>query len=753
MSTPAVAGVTAFERLLASVERLIGGSRLSIEDLANTAVPIDRTYIAKETGHSEDDVSRLVLSFTLADELIPPGKPVDQPVKKTRAPRVVPSAATRQEELVKYASVVYAVLGQYRDADLSGLAGLDEPRVKASVDVAIDAGFVPKSAASVIPSFLASLHATRIARFLDEPELAAESPLVAIAIQALAPPSPVRTAVAELALQHGANPTAFWRGLDADARVPGDVRRALHVSADVLEISDRNVGLLAALTTNGTGAGSLDASRLVALDPKDWLRLTSEGEPTDDGALGPATAAAARYARTLAEATERRYPNEKFRYELSRDKGRGTSVAAARRDILTFLDNNADFHLLDTPVASLLTGDKKLDAPRLKGIRKPDDTIRLMTSYQRIQRLLPELADVATTVAPAGDDLGIDSRYAVVTHLVDDGFTSAIQIAAIPRFEFIDRYTGKLGKREVVEEIYRRSETITDASLQLAILVKGWSEREVPRALPRAVTWAETFGAQESCECGHCLSIHSPAAYLFDCLRFLEEAGAQAQAATPLASLKARRGDLLEVALTCANTNTRIPYIDLVNELLEKLIVPTWFQPFAVPASAAQALADRTVNQAIRDAFRNSANAISLALEVEVYPLNASTWHLLDQATLYLIRKTGATIRVESASFQTAGPEDELRAMPQHVIPAAYQMLERKVFPWRAPFVLAWTEINEYPTQDRRSAGRDSRRVRATVDADHVEDQSVRGAGCGSGQLPWSLSSGIPDYRRAEDRG
>ncbi|RZI93426.1 MAG: hypothetical protein EOO67_06675, partial [Microbacterium sp.] len=82
--------------------------------------------------------------------------------------------------------------------------------------------------------------------------------------------------------------------------------------------------------------------------------------------------------------------------------------------------------------------------------------------------------------------------------------------------------------------------------------------------------WENLFGSPDLCECQHCRSVYSPAAYLVDLLRFLWRGPANDDGKTPLDMLEARRPDLLHLLLTCENTNTIIPYVDLANEVMER---------------------------------------------------------------------------------------------------------------------------------------------------------------------------------------
>jgi len=84
------------------------------------------------------------------------------------------------------------------------------------------------------------------------------------------------------------------------------------------------------------------------------------------------------------------------------------------------------------------------------------------------------------------------------------------------------------------------------------------------------------FGNQDFCECDHCRSIFSPAAYFTDLMLFVERNVTQkvftgSNSQHPI-NLKSRRPDLWTVPLTCQNTTTEIPYLDVVNDVLEQYI-------------------------------------------------------------------------------------------------------------------------------------------------------------------------------------
>ena len=114
----------------------------------------------------------------------------------------------------------------------------------------------------------------------------------------------------------------------------------------------------------------------------------------------------------------------------------------------------------------------------------------------------------------------------------------------------------------------------------------------------------DLFGSLDLCQCEHCASVYSPAAYLVDILHFLMNRPANTPGRTALDVLfgnpedeTRRRWDIGEIELTCHNTNTALPHIDLVNEILEQAVAPNGgfhFKPRATPMRSAPTLSTST---------------------------------------------------------------------------------------------------------------------------------------------------------------
>jgi hypothetical protein len=196
--------------------------------------------------------------------------------------------------------------------------------------------------------------------------------------------------------------------------------------------------------------------------------------------------------------------------------------------------------------------------------------------------------------------------------LIDLGLTSAFDVTAMPQHEFYREFDhayftkyGKLPRPVEKELLWRKAQQVSsmtytifgaarrlDTDLAVPALTGTPQRRDADRqglgdALKGYPTMEQLFGTTDFCECSHCRSVLSPAAYLVDLLQFVE-AEPQARAAflsgwklrngktyadmgflDPYEALTRRRPDLPHIPLTCENTNVALPYVDLVNEILE----------------------------------------------------------------------------------------------------------------------------------------------------------------------------------------
>jgi|GEM_PF-284238 len=231
--------------------------------------------------------------------------------------------------------------------------------------------------------------------------------------------------------------------------------------------------------------------------------------------------------------------------------------------------------------------------------------------------------------------------------LMEMGVTSAYDVMELDAADFVKRFAEKYleihGKAPPPSE----AQTTLDRSKQVSSVVYNLFtvarklESELPvmgMAAPAPVrervrndlvkqfpTMESLFGTMDYCECEQCRSVLSPAAYLVDLLQSLEEWGSKRKwpatsdsgraYVAPYDALIARRPDLPFIPLTCENTHTALPYIDLVNEILEYYVARG-----KLDEQAAHDTGDATTPELLAEPQNVMSDAYE-KLRGEVYPL------------------------------------------------------------------------------------------------------------------------------------
>ncbi|MCK5555977.1 MAG: hypothetical protein KAI76_07060, partial [Alphaproteobacteria bacterium] len=297
---------------------------------------------------------------------------------------------------------------------------------------------------------------------------------------------------------------------------------------------------------------------------------------------------------------------------LSRDKKK-EEIKRRTQSLAKFYKNNSD---LDLYVADFVKKDVEFD---WTGIDNGDRIFikRQMMTFQRI--------------------LTLTDDYEKSEKLLSGGFSSSTYIAAVPEEEFLknselDIIDGKNIYIKAVENstaISHLFETIRDASIGIFDKLRPSNRTPLLNDLREIDGYEELFGNQNFCNCEHCRSILSPSAYFVDLMYFVDKyvskkAFPPADANHPL-YLKRRRPDLWTVDLTCENTKTIIPYLQIVNEVLEQYLEKE-FDP-----------AD------IYDTLANAQNSVSLPFNLYLEELRLYLKHFdLSLADIYKLLNESA---------------------------------------------------------------------------------------------------------------
>lgn len=180
--------------------------------------------------------------------------------------------------------------------------------------------------------------------------------------------------------------------------------------------------------------------------------------------------------------------------------------------------------------------------------------------------------------------LKLHSDHRVADALIAKNFHSAVQIADMAPSHFVRLMTPHLaGGKDTARQVHARATQIRSTVLHawsnvksivrsphykaLSITNIGGDIAEQFELLP---SYAEFFGPVDYYACEECQSIFGAAAYLVDLLRIIDTYVTAPNTIPDHLKLDARRDDLGQIPLTCANTNTTFPLLNIVNERLGK---------------------------------------------------------------------------------------------------------------------------------------------------------------------------------------
>jgi hypothetical protein len=263
--------------------------------------------------------------------------------------------------------------------------------------------------------------------------------------------------------------------------------------------------------------------------------------------------------------------------------------ANLRTGVGNFLANQPDFNIRTT---SIYTALQHPEAFKDIAEEYQEGVVDHLKTLQRVQAISP------TPLA--------------VPQLMMANHTSAFRVAQMPESTFLNMHSEVLGE-DTARQVYTnainthiRNEnaliTTRDALKGTGLaIIDGQQTKEARLASLQAVTDRHAvqlnletlFGSIDFCECDECLSVYSPASYFVEILQYLRNnnLGPDPRTkdkdpdpthnpnihltfiGTPLEKLFRRRPDLFCIELTCKNTFTVLPYIDLVNEVMESFVV------------------------------------------------------------------------------------------------------------------------------------------------------------------------------------
>ena len=558
-----------FDRLSADVQATIGGA--GIQNLANAQendTQQDLTLLNLSTGW---DARLLALAATAAKQASVTGLGSDvlYGLYRTGVP-TDPQLFARVP-----ASTIGAALTQ---ASQSGIMNLTAQQITAAqtafttfaakTNLAIKVPGAPSTLGDLLGSIVTDggQQSTFIGVFLDSTK--SESDLWTNVQSAGVPADKIpalqlQGKLAFLTLNNASLTQKVQQTLSARAATPGMLLNPA-AATDPAALADADFHLDATWIDAVNSLAGSDAQKLQSLIPASY------------GGATPADQLAA-YAADMARKVRVSFPTR----VIARRAATGTLGldAAISPKVGTFLKaaDAAGYRLGQTPLNLFL---KKLPS----SVAAADaDTVAAVKSLHRLFQITPS-----------------DESLQAAVKL---GFSSSRDIAKYTQEDFLGRYGSAFPSIQEAQLVYSKAQQISAVTLNAFALAKqldltpqihAFSGTPADRQNAKSVitqqfpAMAGLFGSLDFCECDDCRSVLSPAAYLVDVLHFLDPSATDWQSTlnawrsahanqsypfgTPFQALTTRRPDLPNISLSCENTNTAMPYIDVVNEILEYFI-------------------------------------------------------------------------------------------------------------------------------------------------------------------------------------
>ncbi len=493
-----------------------------------------------------------------------------------------------------YSAFFFALICSGHIANTQALLAKPEAMVRDVMEQAITANLIPSFD---VERFLALTRSERASYVADDARV--EHSFYKLAGLSKAQ----KSAVAAHFLTLG-NTAEAWRRLDQADGVTSVVADKLR---HIQRASRLVGGQMKLLATAQTFLKTHRVEAYATLSREDWQQIIRQSKIQLPATLAGDTQAARM--QTLANAmlqnVEATLPDQVFAQKWLSKR------ASAKSPIKTMLSKHPDF---------VLGRDSIRDYAR-QNLKVSDNQLLEMQRLENLYRVAPGTG-----------------RFEVVDALWDAGIQHPAQIVRLGRSAFRQAYTPLLGDTRTVDAVFASAQgqmagQIADIAQNHAQL-NGQNLAVLPSVMSRLNThqplrsaYEELYGPYSLQYCVHCQSALSPAAYLVDLLAFLERASNSA-GLNGRELLAQRRPEIERIEVSCANSDTVMPYIDLVLEVLENAVKP---QPGFAPQTLGSA-------EQIAAEPENTDVSAYAKLQNKVYPWALPFDYELEHSRAYLLQ-------------------------------------------------------------------------------------------------------------------
>jgi Tc toxin complex TcA C-terminal TcB-binding domain/Neuraminidase-like domain len=570
------------------------------------------------------------------------------------------------------AGVYYAWFRQGLPADPAALWARGDDELAAALTAALDQRLVPRSLGDLVPTLGELAGRRRLAeRLRPTPDGAAAG--LGDLLATMPQPLDRQRQVSVASILADVRPGAPELGARLEAAGLSHAE-AIGVQRTLL-LGDLTLGhapLVRALQERVAADDDTSLRALAAVPGDRWLDLAYAHGTPDPGSDG---LDAAGYAASLERRVEALHPTATLAAELA--AGRLVVARPGFGELGAFLTDNPTLELVGTPVETI-AAEASFDH-----VEDKDQLVEAVRQFQRLKAL--------------------DASWRESGVLLNVGVGSARELVALGRDRLEDAVAGQLGP-DRLDELHAAAMRTQDTAItvMMATLPQFWSTTPTigllseaapaldPDATPMPPTLRALFGDLDVCDCWHCGSVLGPAAYLVDLLELVRPSTAA------LSALLRRRPDLLDLELSCENTTTELPHIDLALEILENAAVlpleidlPVGTDAAALLRAAAQetqAAGSAALPAALADALRKTAldvpDRLAVSAQGQLLIKNGpSLWVLADRR-----RRWGLTLRetgffaarpglppLDKLPFPPADAATTITALDGGTVPASLQ--------------------------------------------------------------------------------
>ncbi|MBV7338333.1 peptidoglycan-binding protein [Chloroflexi bacterium TSY] len=646
-------GTSLYADIVKKLSPLLDG--LSWSELIENDEHQDIAFLAREGGISSEVVMRIALAHRLANATsIAPE--IFFAILYQNLPTNLPG------DLVE-SSRNFEHIDRLVENTLDGIASMEPALLEDTLKQGLEANDIPQTFRKRLDMILEQLKSLRLQRTLEQPYLVGKA-----SIRSLLDITELDTAkydqFVDLYLEFGDTTEDFWQAAIDRGTLDEPTKQDVELTLEVGQIAKNHLPFVRHMKTNTGQNSRFQAVREWAkLDLEEWkeqIHAAGGGNesPIPDNLDGDTEEEQLEiYATILMDRIEHAYPTTAFATRINREADVPLNHGP---EIVQFVDKQPELDLRTVHLDQYV---------QEKGVEILDvfsDADAALGELKLMQRTLNLAPNQVTATELLKNDLHSSSqiyfmgKQRFVEKTVDDGSLSPIE-AKVTYDKAAQNYAMVLAKLGEYNIAFNH---VTPTAIQSLTLTE--EEKEKFQSFPNLES---LFGSLDYCDCEHCNSVYSPAAYLVDLLRWLNEKDALPAGQSAKDILLQRRADLGTIKLNCENTNTPLPYIDLVCEILEEAIVPTGIARQTTLSAEELLAAPEHLNQAVyTGTLKNAQFPVGLPFDL---------WR--EEAEIYLqhlgIRRAELMKTFQNRAVAPSMPNDAQIAAEFFGIPATEQSL------------------------------------------------------------------------------